>query len=687
MIVPAAAPYCFASAASQQQASTPQAAQPRFQPPEVPAALESAKQLQLGVPLLAEAPHLLEGVLGSISAAAGAVLQVQPHPPQPATETAQPTPPPAAAAAAVPKPAQPLKQSLSAPATVAPAVRPKQPAAAPAAAAKPSRPAAAAARPKAAAAAAPAPTPAKPAAKPAAAAAVKPLVQSSKPAAAARAEQSLAAPPAKPAAAAAAGRLPSQAVKSPAANKLPAVRSAAPTPAAPAAATAAAAAAAARPKRAAAGPAPAAPKAPSVAPAPRKTPKVTPAAPTSAQTSAAAAPSVAPSVAPAAHLPSAGSLQFLAPVSPLQGLAASALLVLDSVLGMLGVRLAPAAPTAAAAPAPRPAAAAVPKPAAGPRPAAAAVPKPTGRPTAATLPTPVAPLPQVPKGYAAMCEWRPDLGSCWVGSAYLLSVSGKPMSFASKLVSAAAARDAACAALANPIACTEASTGPLLCSWAISSGPGGLERGCRSTYLAEWDAFAAQVQRGSNAAVAAQAMGHAGSFMCPGSVGARSLSCSNIYPMDAKGSYIPGICQQGTGCAYEPTHHACTASKPLTQLISEVDPRIVGTCSAACYMRMLGQCSKAAQQPAAARKAWCDKQQGCAWSDSSNACKPDVWLSKLDQWGQQVAAAAAACGGWRSEGACAAAGVAGALKLQPARAAEWLKQEIGTGSASVKCPV
>lgn len=157
--------------------------------------------------------------------------------------------------------------------------------------------------------------------------------------------------------------------------------------------------------------------------------------------------------------------------------------------------------------------------------------------------------------------------------------------------------------------------------------------------------------------------------------------------MDAKGSYIPGICQQGTGCAYEPTHHACTASKPLTQLISEVDPRIVGTCSAACYMRMLGQCSKAAQQPAAARKAWCDKQQGCAWSDSSNACKPDVWLSKLDQWGQQVAAAAAACGGWRSEAACAAAGVAGALKLQPARAAEWLKQEIGTGSASVKCPV
>ncbi|WIA16766.1 hypothetical protein OEZ85_013416 [Tetradesmus obliquus] len=294
---------------------------------------------------------------------------------------------------------------------------------------------------------------------------------------------------------------------------------------------------------------------------------------------------------------------------------------------------------------------------------------------------------QVPKGYAAMCEWRPDLGSCWVGSAYLLSVSGKPMSFASKLVSAAAARDAACAALANPIACTEASTGPLLCSWAISSGPGGLERGCRSTYLAEWDAFAAQVQRGSNAAVAAQAMGHAGPFMCPGSVGARSLSCSNIYPMDAKGSYIPGICQQGTGCAYEPTHHACTASKPLTQLISEVDPRIVGTCSAACYMRMLGQCSKAAQQPAAARKAWCDKQQGCAWSDSSNACKPDVWLSKLDQWGQQVAAAAAACGGWRSEAACAAAGVAGALKLQPARAAEWLKQEIGTGSASVKCPV
>lgn len=98
-----------------------------------------------------------------------------------------------------------------------------------------------------------------------------------------------------------------------------------------------------------------------------------------------------------------------------------------------------------------------------------------------------------------------------------------------RLVSAAAARDAACAALANPIACTEASTGPLLCSWAISSGPGGLEGGCRSTYLAEWDAFAAQVQRGSNAAVAAQAMGHAGSFMCPGSVGARSLSCSNIY--------------------------------------------------------------------------------------------------------------------------------------------------------------
>jgi hypothetical protein len=98
-----------------------------------------------------------------------------------------------------------------------------------------------------------------------------------------------------------------------------------------------------------------------------------------------------------------------------------------------------------------------------------------------------------------------------------------------RLVSAAAARDNACAAFNNPIACTEQSTGPLLCSWGISSGANAFERGCRSMYLAEWDAFAAQVQRGSSAAVAAQAMGHASSFMCPGSVGQKSLGCSSIY--------------------------------------------------------------------------------------------------------------------------------------------------------------
>jgi hypothetical protein len=38
---------------------------------------------------------------------------------------------------------------------------------------------------------------------------------------------------------------------------------------------------------------------------------------------------------------------------------------------------------------------------------AAAVPKPSVmQKTAAAVPKPAAPLPQVPKGYAAMCEWR-----------------------------------------------------------------------------------------------------------------------------------------------------------------------------------------------------------------------------------------------------------------------------------------
>jgi hypothetical protein len=64
--------------------------------------------------------------------------------------------------------------------------------------------------------------------------------------------------------------------------------------------------------------------------------------------------------------------------------------------------------------------------------------------------------------------------------------------------------------------------------------------------------------------------------------------------MDKQGRFIPGICQQGSGCANEPSHHACAASKPLTQLINNLDARIAGTCSAACYMRMLQQCSKAA---------------------------------------------------------------------------------------------
>ncbi|KAF6259726.1 hypothetical protein COO60DRAFT_1638160 [Scenedesmus sp. NREL 46B-D3] len=274
-----------------------------------------------------------------------------------------------------------------------------------------------------------------------------------------------------------------------------------------------------------------------------------------------------------------------------------------------------------------------------------------------------------------------------LGGPRLPAVSqGRPLSFASRLVSAAAARDHACAAFKNAIACTERSTGPLQCSWGISSGSSAFEGGCRSTYLAEWDAFAAQVQRGSNIAVAAQAMGHADSFMCPGSIGHKSMSCSSIYPMDKQGRYIGGICQQGTGCAYQAAHHACAASQPLTRLIrpgpahrGHLQRRLLHAQPAAVQQ---GHCAARGAAQGLVRQA-----AGLHLVKQRQHLQADVWLSKLDQWGQQMLAASQACGVRRSEAACAARGVKAAVRLQPARAAEFLKLDIGTGSPSTKCPV
>lgn len=157
--------------------------------------------------------------------------------------------------------------------------------------------------------------------------------------------------------------------------------------------------------------------------------------------------------------------------------------------------------------------------------------------------------------------------------------------------------------------------------------------------------------------------------------------------MDQSGAYIPGICERGTGCAYQPAHHACTTSAPLQGFIALLDPRFVGTCSSVCYLRMLQQCHKAAEQPAASRAAWCGQQPGCSWA--SGACRPDIYMSKLDQWGPQVAAASKLCGAQKDESACARAAVKGAVPGQQVakRAAEWVGAPINTGAADAKCPV
>lgn len=99
-----------------------------------------------------------------------------------------------------------------------------------------------------------------------------------------------------------------------------------------------------------------------------------------------------------------------------------------------------------------------------------------------------------------------------------------------RLVSAAAARDYACSAFSNPAACNYLAPSALMCSWGISSGPGYFNKGCRSTYMAEWDAFASQPLLGAgDAPRAAQAIGHVAALMCPGSIAHKSQSCSNIY--------------------------------------------------------------------------------------------------------------------------------------------------------------
>lgn len=157
--------------------------------------------------------------------------------------------------------------------------------------------------------------------------------------------------------------------------------------------------------------------------------------------------------------------------------------------------------------------------------------------------------------------------------------------------------------------------------------------------------------------------------------------------MDSDGSYIPGICQQGTGCAYQAFTHACVTNDPMRDLIASLDPRVVGMCSSVCYLRMLDTCHKAAAQPAAIKAAWCSKQPGCLWDGGS--CRADVYLSTLDQWGKQVLAASKSCAAQKEEHACAAAGVKGALPMQSLskRSAEFVAAPINTGSASVKCPV
>lgn len=160
--------------------------------------------------------------------------------------------------------------------------------------------------------------------------------------------------------------------------------------------------------------------------------------------------------------------------------------------------------------------------------------------------------------------------------------------------------------------------------------------------------------------------------------------------MDRTGSYNPALCAAtAPGCVFQPSSNNCVLSPALTSQLALLKSRDVGTCSAACYLRVLDACPAKhhRDQPAALQKpAGCWSKPGCTWA--SGTCGPDLYGSQLDKWGRQVAAAAEACHSEKEAWGCGQAGAKGRLPLPPAAVQAALQRSLpGAGQQQATCSV
>lgn len=154
--------------------------------------------------------------------------------------------------------------------------------------------------------------------------------------------------------------------------------------------------------------------------------------------------------------------------------------------------------------------------------------------------------------------------------------------------------------------------------------------------------------------------------------------------MDTHGNYEPNLCATAApGCSFQQSSNNCVMSSDLTSQLAQLRPQDVGTCSAACYLRVLDSCRKTAST-SDPDSCWANK--GCTWANG--ACGPDLFSSQLDTWGRKVAAAAEACSREKEAWGCGQAGAKGLLPLPSASAQEALQRGVpGPGQQDAQCPV
>lgn len=159
--------------------------------------------------------------------------------------------------------------------------------------------------------------------------------------------------------------------------------------------------------------------------------------------------------------------------------------------------------------------------------------------------------------------------------------------------------------------------------------------------------------------------------------------------MDHSGNYDPNLCAAAApGCIFQQSTNNCVMSPQLIAQLAQLNPGDVGTCSAACYLRVLDSCpAKPNQDPGSLTNPdSCWASPGCTWTNGG--CGPDLYSSQLDKWGRKVAAAAEACHREKEAWGCGQAAAKGLLPLPSAAVQEALQDSLpGPGQDDAKCPL